>query len=220
MKENIIYIIQGVPLSLAITFASLIIGFLLAVLFVSILSISKNGIVSWIVKLFITFFTGTPLLIQISLIYYGPNQFEWVRNSPMIVSLLQAWVCAILALSLNSAAYTSLLFKGALDNISEQQWQASYALGLTKVQAFKVNLSLALRRALPSYSNEIILVFKSTSLVAVITLLDIMGRTTKIFGETWDPSYFIVAGVIYLIINSVLIIFAKLIEKKALAFES
>lgn len=221
MLDQFIFILEGVPLSLALTIAALFFGFVLAILYTGVLTLWEGKLPARFMRGFIIFFTGTPLLVQIFLFYTGPGQFAFVKDSFLWSLFSQAWFCAVLALSLNSAAYTAQLFYGAVKNISKNQWEACLALGMSRFEAMKILIPLALRRALPSYSNEIVLIFKSTSLVQGITLLDIMGRARELSGQTYDSiTYYAMAGVIYLAINAILIMIAKLMEKRALAFEN
>lgn len=221
MLEKFIFILEGVPLSLMLTVAALFFGFIFALFLTGVLTLWENRWPAKIARCFIIFFTGTPLLVQIFLLYTGPGQFLFIKESFLWSILSQAWFCAILALSLNSAAYTAQLFHGAVKNISKNQWEACLALGMSRFEAMKILIPLALRRALPSYSNEIVLIFKSTSLVQGITLLDIMGRARELAGQTYDSiTYYAMAGVIYLMVNVVLILIAKVMEKRALAFEN
>ncbi len=221
MLDHFIFILEGVPLSLAITIAALCFGFVLALILTGILTLWDKKWPAKIARGFIIFFTGTPLLVQIFLFYTGPGQFEFIKDSFLWSLFSQAWFCAVLALSLNSAAYTAQLFHGAVKNISKNQWEACLALGMNRFEAMKILIPLALRRALPSYSNEIVLIFKSTSLVQGITLMDIMGRARELTGQTYDSiTYYAMAGVIYLGVNIILIIIAKMMERRALAFEN
>lgn len=221
MLDHFIFILEGVPLSLAITIAALCFGFVLALILTGILTLWDKKWPAKIARGFIIFFTGTPLLVQIFLFYTGPGQFEFIKDSFLWSLFSQAWFCAVLALSLNSAAYTAQLFYGAVKNISKNQWEACLALGMNRFEAMKILIPLALRRALPSYSNEIVLIFKSTSLVQGITLMDIMGRARELTGQTYDSiTYYAMAGVIYLGVNIILIIIAKMMERRALAFEN
>lgn len=221
MLDHFIFILEGVPLSLAITIAALFFGFVLALILTGILTLWDKKLPAKIARGFIIFFTGTPLLVQIFLFYTGPGQFEFIKDSFLWSLFSQAWFCAVLALSLNSAAYTAQLFHGAVKNISKNQWEACLALGMNRFEAMKILIPLALRRALPSYSNEIVLIFKSTSLVQGITLMDIMGRARELTGQTYDSiTYYAMAGVIYLGVNIILIIIAKMMERRALAFEN
>ena len=115
-QEYLSVIAQGIPTSLGLTVVSLFIAFILAILFTVILSLNNKSL-KGAVNLFILFFTGTPLLIQFFLIYAGPGQFEFLVNSPFWSLLSNAWFCAALALALNSAAYSTQLFHGAVKAI-------------------------------------------------------------------------------------------------------
>lgn len=218
MKEDILFILKGIPVSLGVTFSSLLIGFFLALIFVvGLIYQEQKNPLAYLIKALVVFLTGTPLFIQIALIYSAPKQFEFLRGTYFD----DAWFCAVFALSLNSAAYTVQLFHGAIKNISSGLWQATAALGLRRFQVIKMMLSLALRRALPSYSNEVVLLSKGSALVSTITIMDIMGRTMEITGKTYDYlTFYAVAGAIYLVINGILIIAAKFIERKLMEFET
>ncbi|HDN2511730.1 MULTISPECIES: arginine ABC transporter permease ArtM [Providencia] len=219
MIDMILKILPGLPTSLSLTFSALLVAFLLAGLFTLILSL-KTKVISQIVKVYITIFTGTPLLVQFFLIYNGPSQFKSLQNYPLFWELISTpWFCAMIALALNSAAYSTLLFHGAVKAIPSGQWQSCQALGMSKVQTMRIILPYAFKRSLSSYSNEVVLVFKSTSLASTITMLDIMGYSSQVFGQTWDVMAFVAAGIIYLVVNAILTILMRLIERKALAFE-
>lgn len=165
-------------------------------------------------------FTGTPLLIQFFLIYSGPGQFEWITESAAWVLLSDAWFCAMLALALNSAAYSTLLFHGAVKAIPKGQWETCAALGLSRLDTLKILVPYALKRALPSYSNEIVLVFKGTSLASTITIMDIMGYARQLYGTEYDAlSIYGMAGVIYLVITGIMTIVLRKLESRVLAFE-
>lgn len=213
-------LLTGLHTSLLLTAASLVLAFSLSIVLTLILTL-RPAIIFWITKGYITLFTGTPLLIQIYLIYYGPGQFQFIQNDyPFIWQLMSnVWFCAILALTLNSAAYTTLLFHGAVKAIPAGQWQSCEALGMSRMQTLRILLPYALKRSLSSYSNEVVLVFKSTSLAYTITLMEVMGYTKRIFGNNYDLRVFIAAGIVYLCINSLLILVMRLIEKRALIFE-
>lgn len=158
----------------------------------------KTPFVVWLVRGYITLFTGTPLLVQIFLIYYGPGQFPTLQEYPLLWHLLsEPWLCALIALSLNSAAYTTQLFYGAIRAIPEGQWQSCGALGMSKKDTLAILLPYAFKRALSSYSNEVVLVFKSTSLAYTITLMEVMGYSQLLYGRTYDVVVFGAAGVIY-----------------------
>ena len=217
--DYLLEISQGIGTSLQLTFAALIIAFVLAVFLTFILSM-ENRLLKGLVNGFITAFTGTPLLIQFFLIYSGPGQFRWIIDSPLWAFLSDAWFCAMLALALNSAAYSTLLFHGAVKAIPKGQWETCAALGLSRADTLKILIPYALRRALPSYSNEIILVFKGTSLASTITIMDIMGYARQLYGTEYDAlSIYGMAGVIYLVITGIMTLILRKIESKVLAFE-
>lgn len=132
MFEYLPELMKGLHTSLTLTVASLIVALILALIFTIILTL-KTPVLVWLVRGYITLFTGTPLLVQIFLIYYGPGQFPTLQEYPALWHLLsEPWLCALIALSLNSAAYTTQLFYGAIRAIPEGQCQSCSALGMSK----------------------------------------------------------------------------------------
>ena len=218
-EDYLSVIAQGIPTSLLLTFASLLIAFLLALFFTFILAMGNRWLKS-AVNFYLVLFTGTPLLIQIFLIYSGPGQFEFITQSPLWSLLSNAWFCAMLALALNSAAYSTQLFYGAVKAIPQGQWESCAALGLSRVQTLKILIPYALKRALPSYTNEIILVFKGTSLASTITIMDIMGYARQLYGTEYDAlTIYGIAGGIYLLITGITTLALRKVENKVLGFE-
>ncbi|WP_261815428.1 arginine ABC transporter permease ArtM [Vibrio gallicus] len=212
--------LDGLGTSLHLTFVALIVGCILALL-MTLTLILRTPILHWVSRGVITLFTGTPLLVQIFLIYYGPGQFESIHSSFVWQWLSQPWFCAMLALALNTAAYSTQLFKGAFNAIPSGQWQACRALGMNMTASLRVLLPFAIRRAIPAYSNEVILVFKGTSLASTITIMDVMGYAQRINAQTYDTlTVFGVAGLFYLAVNGLLTILFRYIERRALAFEN
>ncbi len=212
-------LLKGLHTSLTLTAASLALALLLALLFTVVLAL-KTPVLSLLVRGYITLFTGTPLLVQIFLIYYGPGQFPSLQSIPWLWHFLsQPWLCALLALSLNSAAYTTQLFYGAVRAIPAGQWQSCAALGMDRKNTLRILLPYALKRALSSWSNEVVLVFKGTSLAYTITLMEVMGQGQLLYGRTYDVTVFAAAGLIYLCVNGLLTLLMRFIEHRALAFE-
>ncbi len=219
LQEYFMVIIQGVPTSLLLTFVSLIVAFVLALGLTFLLSM-ENQVIKAMINGFLTLFTGTPLLVQFFLIYAGPGQFQWIVDSPFWSLLSDAWFCAMLTLALNSAAYSTLLFHGAVKAIPKGQWETCAALGLSRLQTLKILVPYALKRALPSYSNEIILVFKGTSLASTITIMDIMGYARQLYGTEYDAlTIYGLAGAIYLVITGIMTVILRKVERKVLSFE-
>ncbi|MBT0726981.1 arginine ABC transporter permease ArtM [Rosenbergiella australiborealis] len=219
MSDYLVKLSAGLPVSLGLTVSAAIIALIIAVILTVLLAL-RYRVTTMVIRGYLTLFTGTPLLVQIFLIYYGPGQFPALQHSPLLWSILsQPAFCAVVALSLNSAAYTTQLLYGAVKAIPTGQWQACYALGMSRGETLKVLLPYAFKRALSSYSNEVVLVFKSTSLAYTITLMDVMGLSQQLYGGTYDVNVFIAAGVIYLCINALLTLLMRGIEFYALRFE-
>ncbi|MGL9750383.1 MAG: arginine ABC transporter permease ArtM [Symbiopectobacterium sp.] len=212
-------LLKGLHTSLSLTLVALITALVISLVLTAVLAL-KTPVLSLLSRTYITLFTGTPLLVQIFLIYYGLGQFPAIQQIPWLWHLLsQPWLCAMIALALNSAAYTTQLFYGAVRAIPSVQWQSCAALSMSPAQTLRILLSYAFKRALSSYSNEVVLVFKSTSLAYTITLMEVMGYSQLMYGRTYDVAVFGAAGIIYLCVNGLLTLLMRLIERRALAFE-
>jgi putative lysine/arginine/ornithine/histidine/octopine transport system permease protein len=201
MGESVPDLLGGLVVTLELTVLSLIFGMVLA-LPLAALRTARSPIL-WVPAYgYITFFRGTPLLVQIFLIYYGTGQFEWIRTTPLWPILREAYWCAILAFSLNTAAYTAEILRGAIQAVPRGEIEAGLALGMSRWHVFRlISLPRAFRLALPAYGNEIILVIKSSSLASTITLLDITGVARTLVAHTYAPyEVFLVAGALYLVL--------------------
>ncbi|HEH9439479.1 TPA: arginine ABC transporter permease ArtM [Aeromonas sobria] len=220
MQEYLVTLLGGLVTTLELTLFSLLLGIALAALMTWVLEL-RLPVATQLVQLWVLIFTGTPLLIQIFLIYYGPGQFEWLKASPLWPLLKQPWFCAVLALGLNTAAYSTRLFKGALDAIPAGEVEACRALGFSAGQTLWMKVRHAARHLVPAYSNEVILVLKGSSLASTITIMDIMGLAQGLNAQTYDTlEVFGVAGGLYLAMNGLLTIGFRWCEKRALAFQS
>ena len=125
---------------------------------------------------YIYFFRGTPLLVQLFIIYYGAGQWQALRESWLWQWLQEAWFCALLAFALNTAAYTAEIIRGALNTIPKGEKEAALAFGMTQWQTFKnILLPSAARRALPAYSNEVIFMLHGSAVAGIITVVDLTG---------------------------------------------
>ncbi|HDO1312409.1 arginine ABC transporter permease ArtM [Aeromonas veronii] len=220
MQEYLVTLLGGLVTTLELTLFSLLLGIVLAALMTWVLEL-RLPVATQLVQLWVLLFTGTPLLIQIFLIYYGPGQFEWLKASPLWPLLKQPWFCAVLALGLNTAAYSTRLFKGALDAIPAGEVEACRALGFNGRQTLWMKVRHAARHLVPAYSNEVILVLKGSSLASTITIMDIMGLAQGLNAQTYDTlAVFGVAGGLYLAMNGLLTIGFRWCEKRALEFQS
>lgn len=164
---------------------------------------------------YIFFFRGTPLLVQLFLVYYGLAQFEAVRQSVLWPYLRDPYWCAIITMTMHTAAYIAEIIRGAIQNVPSGEVEAARALGMSRSQAlWHVILPRATRIGLPAYSNEVILMLKASALASTITLLELTGMARKIAARTYlHEEMFLTAGLIYLIIAFVLMQGFKLLER-------
>ena len=194
---------------------SLVFGLLIGLLF-AILRLNKNIFVNKFAYGYSYLFRGTPLLVQIFIIYFGLGQIEGLRNSFAWVILKEPYWCAIIAFALNTGAYTSEILRSAFQTIKPGFIEAGKSLGISKKNIFyKIQIPIAIRQSLPAYGNEIILMLKGTSLASTVTLMDLTGVAKYIISTTFKPiEVFIVAGSIYLFFTFIIHNVIKFLEKK------
>lgn len=192
-------------------FIGLMIGTALA-----ILRLSKNKLLFYFSYGFSNIFRGTPLLVQMFIIYYGLGQIEYLRSTFLWIIFKEAYWCAILALSLNTAAYTSEILRSAFETIKIGFLEAGKSLGMSnKIIFYKIQFPIAIRQSLAAYGNEMILLMKGTALASTVTLMDLTGVAKTIISTTFKPiEIFIVAGSIYLCITFIIQYIIKIAEKK------
>lgn len=195
-------LLAGLPLTVELAAASIAAGGLLAGL---ITAVAAGGrFPAALARAYVFVFRGSPLLVQIFLIYYGIGQFRPALQAWGLWTLFrEPWFCAVLALSLNTAAYCSEIFRGGLQAVPAQQVEAARACGMAGLRLFRrIVFPIALRQALPAYGNEVILMVKATSLASVITMIEVTGVAGRIISETFRAvEVFLVAGAIYLALN-------------------
>lgn len=204
-------LLEGVGLTLQLTATVLFMAAALA-LPVGLCRNARHGWVSGAAQGYIVFFRGTPSLVQIALVYFGLAQFGWVRASWAWPLLRDPFWCAVIALSLNGAAYTGQLLAAALRHVPKGAIEAALALGLPPPIIFlRVTLPLALRSALPAYGNEVILTLKATSLASSITLMELTGRARLLVSDTFAPyEIFLATGGVYcVLVFSIAAIFGR-----------
>lgn len=206
MLASVPALLGGLALTLQLVVLSLLFGFFVAIATAS-LRLSPYRALSALASGYVFVFRGTPLLVQIFLIYYGLGQFEVIRESFLWAFFREPFWCAILALTLNTGAYTSEIIRGGIQSVPWGQLEAARAVGMSGFLLFRrIIFPIAIRQALPAYGNEIILMVKSTSLASTITLMEVTGIARSIIAQTFAPvEIFIVAGAIYLAINFVII---------------
>jgi len=206
MWETFLTLIGGLPLTLALASTAVVLGAALGLL-LALMRVSGSRMLNWPAQAYVFAFRGTPLLVQLFLIYYGMGQFR---------PALQAWGlwtffrepywCAALALTLNTAAYLCEVFRGGLQSVPQGQVAAAQACGMSGFLLFRrIIFPIALRQALPASGSEIILTVKATSLASIITLMEVTGLAAKLIAQTYRAvEIFIVAGLIYLILNFII----------------
>ena len=202
-------------ITLKLLSASLFFGLFLG-LFFAILRLNKNIFVNKFAYGYSYVFRGTPLLVQIFIIYFGLGQIEYLRSTVLWVVLKEPYWCAIIAFTLNTGAYTSEILRSAFQTIKPGIIEAGKSLGISnKIIFYKIQIPIAIRQSLPAYGNEIILMMKGTSLASTVTLMDLTGVAKYIISTTFKPiEVFIVAGGIYLFMTFVIHNMIKYLEKK------
>lgn len=191
--------VSGLGTTLALVVISMIIGAVLS-LPVAYGRMSRNGALSALAYVYVYFFRGTPLLAQTFLIYYGLGTFRPELQALGLWGFFrEAWYCALLAFSLNTAAYQAEILRGAIRSVPRGQWEGAASLGLHDLQILRlIVLPQALIVALRPYANELVLLIKGSAIVAIITVPDLMGQTRLAYSRTFDFQTYIWAAIIYL----------------------
>ena len=208
-------LLSAAVITLKLLSASLIIGLCIGFLF-AVLRLNKNPFINKFAYGYSYLFRGTPLLVQIFIIYYGLGQIEWLRSTFLWVILKEPYWCAIIAFALNTGAYTSEILRSAFQTIKPGIIEAGKSLGISnKIILYKIQIPVAIRQSLPAYGNEIILMMKGTSLASTVTLMDITGVAKHIVSTTYKPlEVFLLAGGIYLFMTFIIHNLIKYLEKK------
>ena len=211
--------LSGMLETLKLLVISLFFG-LLAALPLGLMRVSRQPLVNGIAWLYTYVIRGTPMLVQLFLIYYGLAQFEAVRNSVLWPWLSSATFCACLAFAINTSAYTAEIIAGSLRATPPGEIEAARAMGMSNAGMYRrILLPSALRRALPQYSNEVIMMLQTTSLASIVTLIDITGAARTVNAQYYLPfEAYITAGVCYLCLTFILVRLFKLAERRWLAY--
>ena len=208
-------LLNATVVTLKLLSLSLFFGLFIGLLF-AVMRMSKNLIFNKFAYGYSYLFRGTPLLVQIFIIYFGFGQIEFIRESFLWVILKEPYWCAIIAFALNTGAYTSEILRSAFQTIKKGYIEAGKSLGIsTKIIFYKIQMPIAIRQSLPAYGNEIILMLKGTSLASTVTLMDLTGVAKYIISTTFKPiEVFIVAGSIYLFMTFLIHNFIKFLERR------
>jgi len=214
---------NGLVVTVQLTVYSLALGLAIAIP-LSILRVAPNRLLSGPVAVYTWFMRGTPLLAQLMIVYYGFGQFQWVqdawqRGNPFLAPLRDPFSCALIALTANTCAYTTEILAGALRATPYGEVEAAQAYGMSRVTAWRrILLPSALRRFIPAYSNEIILMLHGTSLVSAITLIDLTGAARDFYANFYAPfEAFISVGTVYFGLTAIFSFLIRLTERRYLA---
>lgn len=218
--DNLPRFFNAALVTIQITAISVFIGFCMAIP-LSVVRVSARWIFSWPVYLFTFYFRGTPLLVQIFLIYYGSGQFQEQLYAIGMWSLFQSpWFCAVLSLTLNTAAYSTEIFRGGIQGVPAGEIEAARACGMSGTLLYRrIIIPRALRIAWPSYTNEVIFLLQASSLVSIITVMDITGVAGEIATRSFAfyEIYLFAAALYIVIVYGVLWVFRR-IENRLNAF--
>ena len=209
----------GLLTTLKLLALSLFFG-LLAAIPLGLMRVSRHPLVNVSAWLYTYVIRGTPMLVQLFLIYYGLAQFEFVRQSIFWPWLSSATFCACLAFAINTSAYTAEIIAGSLKATPHGEIEAARAVGMSRTKMYRrILLPSAMRRALPQYSNEVIMMLQTTSLASIVTLIDITGAARTVSSQYYLPfEAFITAGLFYLCLTFILVRLFKLAERRWLAY--
>ena len=215
MLTSLPKLLGAAVITLKLLSISLFFGIFIGLLF-AILRLNKNFFINKFAYAYSYVFRGTPLLVQIFIIYYGLGQIEYFRTTFLWVIFKEPYWCAIIAFALNTGAYTSEILRSAFQTIKPGIIEAGKSLGISsKIIFYKIQIPVAIRQSLPAYGNEIILMMKGTSLASTVTLMDITGVAKHIVSTTYKPlEIFITAGGIYLFMTFLIHNLIKYLEKK------
>lgn len=207
--------LEGTLLTIQLVVIAAILGFALAVP-VALGRLSANPALKGLTTAYSLFFRGTPLLVQFFLIYYGLGQFGFIRQSFLWPLLREAYVCALITMVLNTAAYSGEIVRGGILAVPAGEVEAAKACGMSRWTTLRlVTLPRAFSIVLPAYSNEVIILLKGTSLASTITLLELTGMAQLAASDTYQPiQVFLIAGLIYYALTLVINLIFRLLEKR------
>lgn len=216
--ETILHYWGGLVMTVQLVFLALLIGLVLAVP-LAVGRTSKHWWISGPIWCYTYVFRGTPLLIQLYIIYYGVTFIEGIQDSIFWVIFREAYVPLLIAFVLNTAAYTTEILRGAIKQTPHGEIEAAQAYGFTPWQVMtRIKLPSALRRALPAYSNEVIFMLHASSIASVVTIIDLTGAARDIFSRYYAPfTSFLFVAAIYLVLTFALVYLFKRLEQKYLA---
>lgn len=215
LLDTVKQLLEALPTTLGLFALSILLGGVLA-LGLTWMRFARLKPLQLFARGYVFVFRGSPLLIQLFLIYYGVGQFEAVRDSMLWPVLAEPFYCAVIGLALCTAGYTAEIFRGGVLAVPVQQLEAGRAIGMSGFKLFRrIIAPIALRQALPSYSTEIVLMVKSTALASLVTVWEITGVAQRIISQSYKTmEVFLCAAAIYLLLNFIIVRVIGLLEYK------
>ena len=205
------FYLEGLWTTLWLVGLALLFGLFIAVP-AGILSSSENKFIKGPIWFYMYFFRGTPLLVQLFIIYYGSGQFDILQKSWLWEYFQEAWFCALLAFTLNTGAYTAEIVRGVISTMPKGELEAAKAYGMSAWQTLRrITLPNSLRRALPAYSNEVIFMIHGSAIAGIVTIVDITGAARVVSSRYYAPfEAYLAAGLLYMCLTfSAIFIFRK-----------
>lgn len=213
LTSTMVTLLKAVPTTLILFSLSIFFGGLLALVIVW-MRVSGNPVLTGFAKGYIFVFRGSPLLIQMFLVFYGLGQFGFIRYSFLWPFLREPMVCAVLSLALCTAGYTAEIFRGGIRAVSPKEIEAARSIGMSgPLLVRRILAPIAFRHALPAYSTEIVLMMKSTALASLVTVWEVTGVAQRLISQTYRTmEVFLCAAIIYLILNFIILQGMALLE--------
>ncbi|MFC3339814.1 ABC transporter permease [Paracandidimonas soli] len=202
LRDTFLRLLEAVPTTLGLVSSALLLGGIWACVLVA-MRLSHRAVPHYFARIYIFLFRGTPLLIQLFLLYYGVGQFQAIRDSMLWFVLREPYACAVISFALCTAAYTAEILRGAILSIPQGQIEAGIACGMSRFTLLRrIIAPVALRYALPAYSTEAVMITKATALASLVTVWEVTGVAQQIIQSTYRTlEVFCCAALIYLIIN-------------------
>ncbi len=214
LGTTMVTLLKAVPMTLALFCLSVTTGGVLALLVVW-MRVGGNPVLSAFAKGYIFVFRGSPLLIQMFLVFYGLAQFSFIRNGPLWPFLREPFVCAVLSLALCTAGYSAEIFRGGIRSISPREIEAARSIDMSGfLLVRRIIAPIAFRYALPAYSTEVVLMMKSTALASLVTVWEVTGVAQRLISQTYRTmEVFLCAALIYLVLNFIVLQGMALVER-------
>lgn len=205
---------EGAALTLELVGIAVVVGLICAIP-LGLARTSRHWYVQALPYGYIFFFRGTPLLLQLFLVYYGLAQFDAVRQGPLWPYLRDPYWCTLIAMTMHTSAYIAEIIRGAIQAVPAGEVEAAHALGMSRARTiWHIVLPRAARIGLPAYSNEVILMLKASALASTVTMLELTGMARTIIARTYMPvEIFFAAGLFYLVMTFVLVQIFRLLER-------